>query len=120
MTQRMTLLAVAFALVATGAQAHAHLQRSVPAAGSALKASPAQISLGFDDELDDWKSSIALLDAQGHAVAIGRTRLVGSPPYGLAAPVPVRLRPGTYRVKWQASTEDGHASHGAFDFSIRP
>lgn len=120
MNTRIILLAAAVALVSTAAHAHARLQRSNPAAGSAIKASPAEIRLQFDDELDDWKSSIALADAQGHAVAIGKTRLTGRPAQGLAAAVPVRLKPGAYKVKWRASSSDGHETQGSFAFRIQP
>ena len=99
-----SLASIAALALAGGAQAHARLQRSNPAAGSAIKASPAEIRLQFDDELDDWKSSIELTDAQGHAVAVGKTRLTGKPAQGLAAAVPVRLKPGAYKVKWRASS----------------
>jgi methionine-rich copper-binding protein CopC len=120
MPNHSLILAAALALVATTADAHARLQRASPAVGSALKASPSEIRIDFDDELDDWKSSIALVDAGGHAVALGRTRLTGRPARGLAAALPVRLKPGLYRVKWQASSTDGHQSHGDFSFTIRP
>ena len=120
MNTRLILFAAAFALAATGAQAHARLQRSVPAVGAVVKASPPEIRLQFDDELDDWKSSIALADAQGHAVTIGKTKLTGKPAQGLTAAVPVRLKPGAYKVKWQASSADGHETQGSFVFRIQP
>ena len=117
---RPVLIAAAFAMLATGAHAHARLQSSNPAPNAVLKAAPAEIRVEFDDELDDWKSTLALADAQGRAIAIGRTRLTGKPARGLAAPVGVRLRPGLYHVRWQASSSDGHAAHGEFAFTLRP
>lgn len=120
MSPRLLLLTAALVLTSTDALAHAHLKQSSPPAGGVLKSAPAEIRLQFDDELDDWKSSISLLDAQGHAAPVGRTRLMGKPPTALAAPVAGRLKPGSYKVKWQASSADGHSSHGEFGFSIRP
>jgi methionine-rich copper-binding protein CopC len=120
MATRLLLATAVLALVSTQALAHARLTQSSPRAGAVLKAGPSEIRLQFDDELDDWKSSIALFDSQGRAISIGRTRLIGRPPTGLSAPVAGRLRPGAYKVKWQASSVDGHASHGELGFTVRP
>jgi methionine-rich copper-binding protein CopC len=120
MATRLLLAAAVLALVSTQALAHARLKQSSPAAGAVIKAGPTEIRLEFDDELDDWKSSIALFDGQGHPVPLGRTSLVGRPPSGLSAPVSGRLRPGAYKVRWQASSTDGHASHGELGFTVRP
>jgi len=107
-------------LLPCAALAHAQLIGASPRVGSTVRASPAEIHLQFDDELDDWATSVELHAADGRGLPLGKAVLIGRPPTGVAVRLPAALPPGTYRVLWRASSSDGHQSKGDFRFTVRP
>ena len=68
-------LALAIALAATQAFAHAHLKTASPADGAAVSA-PAEITLGFTEELEVKLSSITVKDARGETVSAASAEAV--------------------------------------------
>lgn len=101
------------------ATAHANLDRSDPADGAQLEASPSRIALTFTERPDPALSSIELLDASGGTVALGEVRRDGGDPDTLLAAVDGSLPDGTYTVAWRVvSEEDGHSTAGAFAFGV--
>lgn len=120
---RMLLVAGLAALwlgaAAATASAHANLDRSDPADGAQLDASPPRIALTFTETPDPDLSSIDLLDGSGNAVALGEVRRDAADPDTLVAPIDGTLADGTYTVAWRVvSQEDGHATAGAFAFGV--
>ncbi|MFN8234031.1 MAG: copper resistance protein CopC [Actinomycetota bacterium] len=114
------LLAAVWLIVsAHGASAHANLDRSEPANGAQLDASPARISLTFTETPDAALSSIELLDEGGNAVTLGAPRRDAADPDTLVAPIGSPLADGTYTVAWRVvSVQDGHSTAGAFAFGV--
>jgi methionine-rich copper-binding protein CopC len=107
--------AVLFAplLAATGAEAHAHLVKSVPAAASA-GAAPKALHLEFSEKLEP-KFSKAALTKGGVAVA------AGSVAKGKAIDVSPKaaLTAGAYSVAWSVVSADGHKSKGDYSFTVK-
>ncbi len=100
------------------AQAHGLLERSDPAAGSILAASPPRIGLWFSEALDSRQSSIEIFTSDQQRVDAGDTAVDSTD--GTHLSVAVRDLPdGVYTVAWRsASTEDGHVIRGTFTFQI--
>jgi len=101
--------------VATPAFGHAHLSKSVPAAG-ATGASPPEIVLSFTEPLEAAFSRIEIRDATGKSVEIGNTQVKDA-----TMRVPLKsLPPGTYKVNWRVLSVDTHKSEGNFMFTVKP
>jgi len=111
-------LALAFALATSQAFAHAHLKTASPADGATV-AAPAEIILGFTEELEVKLSSITVKDARGETVSAAAAEAVSGDRKGLR----VRLKPvspGAYTVEWAVTSVDTHRVSGQYRFSVRP
>jgi copper resistance protein C len=110
---------LASSLVVPGAaRAHAYPHHADPKVGSTVSASPSQVRIWFDSDLEPAFSSIAVQGAGGAAVDEGHGRVDPSDPRLLEVSVP-RLAPGTYRVTWSVVARDGHRTSGDYEFTIR-
>lgn len=111
-------------LGATGADAHAKLVASNPAANATVSG-PTKVQLRFDEKLVGKGSSFQLF-------------ITARPGSKLAAPTPVAaavslapdgqmlvasltrpLTTGAYLVAWHATTSDGERKNGTFGFMVR-
>jgi methionine-rich copper-binding protein CopC len=110
----------AFALYATSALAHAHLQKSTPAAGETVKISPTEIRLKFSEGVEPRFSTIALVAQSGVSASIDKPSVDPADHSVLIAPVAQALKPGVYRVTWHAVSTDTHKTEGVFTFTIAP
>jgi hypothetical protein len=121
-TVRATVCAIVCAgalLAPAGALAHAHLDRSAPAAGKTLTEAPKEVVLWFTEALEPKFSTIEVRDAKGAAMQAGPA--AGVPGNTAQLRVPLKpLRPGTYTVKWRVLSVDTHRSQGAFTFRVGP
>ena len=106
-------------LVPTLLWAHAFPDHSDPRVGSQLKASPSQVRIWFDSELEPLFSSIEVLDAHQSKVDKGDGRVNPDDHTLLEAGVPP-LAPGSYTVSWRVVAHDGHPSEGRFPFEVSP
>jgi methionine-rich copper-binding protein CopC len=106
-------VALAFAALATPALAHAHLVKSMPAKGAAIK-SPKHVVLTFSEALEPAFSGALLLDAEGRNLSGGPVKIDGS----VMTLTPDRLAPGRYSVNWHAVGHDTHRSEGEFAFIV--
>jgi hypothetical protein len=118
-TFRRSLLALAFALAATGADAHAQLVKATPGVG-AMVASASEIRLKFSEGVEPRFSHIALTGADGAAVALGAAKTEPSDATVFVAPIAKPLTPGVYTVKWSAVSVDTHHTQGDFQFTVKP
>jgi methionine-rich copper-binding protein CopC len=112
------LVALALLTIPAAARAHAALDRADPKVGSTVSASPRQVRIWFDSELEPAFSSIAVHAPGGARIDDGHGRVDPSDPRLLAVDVP-QLAPGTYRVAWSAVARDGHRTSGDYTFTIR-
>jgi methionine-rich copper-binding protein CopC len=99
------------------AYAHAHLERSNPAAGSAVATAPKEIVLWFTEALEPNFSGIVVQDDKGAAMEDGTASL--NPGNSAELRVAVKpLPPGTYKVIWHALSVDTHRTQGDFTFRV--
>ncbi len=114
------IVSVGFGLgpLAPIAQAHALLIGATPAAGARLARGPAQIELFFSETLEPALSTIDVVDATGRSVTLDTARVDASDAGRLTVSVRA-LTDGAYTVRWRVvSVTDGHASDGAYAFSV--
>jgi hypothetical protein len=100
--------------LATPAFAHAHLQKSTPAANAKVK-SPQHIVLRFSESLEPAFSGALLLDQDGRNVS-GAPVVVDGP---LITLTPGKLAPGVYHVSWHSVGHDTHRLDGDFNFTVK-
>ncbi len=98
---------------------HNHLVKSTPSNGEALKASPREVKLWFNEKPEVSFTSITILTADSTRVAtIKGTATADS--MAVALPVSATLAPGKYLINWRTASTDGHAVRGSFGFTISP
>ncbi len=121
MRRAATILLAAVASVialAPGADAHALISSSDPAAGAQLESAPAAVTIVFTETPEPSLSSIRVLDASGTSFERGRAVRVPGDQKALR----IALKPlerGVYTVSWRAlSRVDGHFTAGAFAFGV--
>lgn len=107
------------ATLASHAAAHTQLDRAVPAAGSAVRASPPHLTLWFSQRFEPAFSTVRVLDPKGKQVDNGDAQVGGSDAREFSVSLP-KLAPGTYRVRWRVLSTDTHVSEGHFTFDVRP
>ena len=115
-------VAASLALLAgfsTNLFAHVALYRAIPAAGSVVHASPAEIRLWFTDAIEATFSRIEVRDSDGRQVDKRDNRVERSQPTLLRVSL-TPLAPGTYRVHWRVVSIDTHAIEGNFTFAVQP
>ncbi len=117
---KKALLAIAAAALAPQlAWAHAHLDKSTPAAHSAV-ASPASISATFTERLEPAFSSLSVAGADGKAVDLGKAALDPDDGKTLVLKVGKPLPPADYKVTWKVLSKDGHKTNGQWAFTVKP
>lgn len=116
---RVITLAIALASAAWQPKTwgHAFLDHGEPRVGAELAASPQQIVLYFDSELEPAFSGLVLEDADGHEIKRSGTQNDAGDPTRLSMPCPP-LGSGTYRVRWSVVARDGHRTEGDYTFSV--
>lgn len=97
--------------------AHAHLDHSSPAAGSATITAPQEVTVWFTEALEPKFSTIEVRDAQGAAMQAGPATLAPDNTAQLRIPLKP-LPPGTYQVNWRVLSVDTHRTEGNFTFRV--
>lgn len=110
------LAAAASLAVAGQAAAHAHLVSSDPAAG-AVVAPPKSITLHMSEALEPKFSGLEL--SKDGAPVAAKVAVPTGDKKAMVADLAAPLAPGAYKVSWHAVAADGHASKGAYTFSVR-
>ena len=96
--------------------AHVHMDRSVPEDGAHLKVAPKVVQVWFSGKVAAEWSAIEVTDAQGQRVDEGEATNAGDP-----RQLDVGLKPlgsGTYAVKLNVISGDGHRVKGSFSFVV--
>jgi methionine-rich copper-binding protein CopC len=118
----MVRFAVAFAMLAclsTNLFAHVTLSRSIPAAGSVVHGSPAEVRLWFSDAIEPRFSTVKVVDSSGRQVDKHDDRVERATPTVLRVSLD-SLAVGTYTVHWRVVSVDTHVIEGRFMFSVQP
>ena len=113
-------LALALILLPGAALAHAHVERSDPAANAVLRSAPKQVKLTFSEPVTLAFTGAEIDDSKGKPVAAEAAKLSAGSKTAVEIPLKGPLAPGTYTVKWHAVADDSHRSSGAFGFSVKP
>ncbi|WP_165279862.1 copper resistance CopC family protein [Paenibacillus protaetiae] len=113
--KRILILMFALLWVVPGlVSAHSYIEESAPAKDETLSASPEQIEMTFNTDIEKL-SSFKLYDEKGKTVKIGATSVNENV---LSGPVTEPLENGVYTVKWAAIGEDGHSVSGEYSFTV--
>ncbi len=99
------------------AAAHAVLESTVPAAGSAVATSPPRVELTFGEPVTLPSAALRVFDASGDRVDAGPAHHPGGEGTEVSSSLPA-LRDGSYVVAWKAISADSHPVSGAFTFSV--
>jgi methionine-rich copper-binding protein CopC len=99
---------------ATGAFAHATLERTSPPVGGSVSASPGEVRIWFSEAIEPRFSGAEVTGPAGRVG--GRASVSGNQ---LVIGVP-RLAPGSYRVNWHVISVDTHKMEGSFTFEVKP
>ncbi|HEY4344977.1 MAG TPA: copper homeostasis periplasmic binding protein CopC [Parvibaculum sp.] len=106
-------------LVAFPAFAHAHLEKSDPAAGSMPAAPVTHIDLHYSEALEARFSKASLADHDGKPVDAA-SALDPKDAKHLVLTPKAPLKGGDYSVEWRAVSIDTHKTQGHFTFEIMP
>ena len=106
-------------LGATGAGAHALLERTDPRAGSTVRTQPREVRLWFTEALEPAWSRILVVSEDGRRVDAGDARVDRSAPRLFRVSLGPLL-PGAYTVRWRVVSVDSHVSEGRFTFHVAP
>ena len=96
-----------------GAQAHAHLQASIPGDGSTLDTAPAALVLQFSEAAR--LTALWIEKSGGEKQKL--TPLPPQPQSQITLPLP-NLAPGDYVVSWRVLGGDGHVVSGKIRFTL--
>jgi copper resistance protein C len=109
------LLAMAFTLAAQIAQAHAILKSSTPSDNQTIQSTAVPIELQFNSRIDVKHSRLWLApqDQADVALPIDET----APSNTLKAEAK-DLQNGSYRLRWQVLSVDGHITRGEIPFRV--
>jgi hypothetical protein len=116
---RATLAASFAAAAVSPALAHAFLTTAVPAVGSTVTASPAEVDCNFTEALEPTFSTLAVQNAAGARVDTGKMHLAPGDAKRMVIGVQ-HLPAGTYTVTWHATSVDTHRTEGHFTFTVAP
>lgn len=96
--------------------AHVHMDKSAPADGASLNIAPKTVQVWFSGKVAAEWSHIEVTNSKGERVDIGETKNGESTKHLI-----VELRPlpsGTYHVKLNVVSGDGHRVKGSFSFTV--
>ncbi len=106
--------ALALALGAGDAWAHAALVETIPADGARLEAPPAEVVLRFNEPVTP--TAVRLLDASGAPTALRAAPTADGSEIRVA--VPPDLRAGQYLLSFRVTSLDSHPVGGSLAFSV--
>lgn len=116
----IAITALFFALAtAPVAWAHAFPDNSSPHVGATVKASPHQVKVWFDGEIEPVFSTLIVKNASGKQVSDGKGKVDASNHALLETSLSASLPYGKYSVYWSVVAHDGHHTAGHFAFTVK-
>ena len=116
-TAALLVFAASLLLATTLASAHAKLESTTPTAGATV-AAPKTIQAHFNEAIEIKLSSLKLALSDGTAVPVMSVN-DALDPATLSIMPREALKPGSYKVTWSVVSDDGHKTHGTFDFTVQ-
>ena len=118
-TMLCTLCLLPALAAAPAAFAHAFPDNSSPHVGATVAASPKQVQVWFNGELEPVFSTLIVKNAGGDQVSRGKGRVDPRNASLLQTDLPAPLPPGKYEVYWSVVAHDGHHTAGHFAFTVK-
>jgi len=112
------LLAAALLLAPPSARAHAFPEHADPRVGASVGASPPEVRIWFDGEIEPVFSTIRVENENKRRVDRGDGGVSSEDHRLLAVRIPP-LVPGKYRVYWSVVARDGHRTEGDYPFKVK-
>ena len=102
---------------ASAAHAHAIILSSRPTSGAQVAGRTLPVHLRFNSRIDQERSRLELIapDGSSTALPLGAT---GRP--DVIAATAEDLKAGSYRLRWQVMSLDGHITRGDIPFDVNP
>lgn len=100
------------------ASAHATVTSSSPAANEILASPPEEVSITFNESIEQAFYSIIITGPDGRRADQGDAAIDSEHPNRLVASLKNNLPNGIYSMKWKAVSSDGHAISGTIPFGI--
>jgi methionine-rich copper-binding protein CopC len=98
--------------------AHTHLEKSEPGKNAVLSSAPSGVRLTFSSRIEADYSKIEVTDPEGKRV--NEEKVTGSEDHRAIETVLNKdLKPGTYQVKWNVISGDGHRVKGEYSFTVK-
>lgn len=112
-------IALAIALLAAPAFAHAFLDHSEPRVGATISNAPKELKIWFTQQPEPAFSAIAVFNSDGKQIDAKDTHPDDKDAKELIVSLP-DLSPGTYKVMWHVLSVDTHKTQGDFKFTVQP
>jgi len=111
----LTLVLLLVLAFPTASWAHSKLETSTPPADAKLTENVSEVSLSFNENIDENLSTVKIKNEQDEAVEVAEVTVTGNNMVGtLAAPLPT----GSYTVEWKIVGGDGHPVDGTYNFEV--
>jgi len=115
---RALILAAALLLAPPSARAHAFPDHADPRVGASVSASPPEVRIWFDGEIEPVFSTIRVENENKERVDRGDGGVSVEDHRLLTVRIPL-LAPGKYRVYWSVVARDGHRTEGDYPFKVK-
>lgn len=101
-------------------EAHAHdvVMRANPGDGATIDQAPTELELEFSGIPKETFNTVALSNQDSGTVLFTATPTLDGPIIRAAVPEDVDLGPGHYKIGFQITSSDGHATRGMTTFTI--
>jgi hypothetical protein len=109
------LLLSVLLLIPRIALAHAVLVSSTPAANAVLHADNTAVELRFNSRVDGQRSRLTLVLPGGQTQPLSLEKQTAATTLNSH----LTLKPGSYVIRWQALSTDGHITRGEIPFTVR-
>lgn len=120
--RRATAAVVAASLLAlalpAASEAHALLERTVPARGADLHEQPRQVAFFFDEPVETEFGAARVFDSSGAEVQTGDVLRPGGNDRAVGVALKPDLPDGTYTATYRVVSADSHPVSGGFVFAI--
>lgn len=111
----LTLVLLLVLAFPTATLAHSKLKTSTPPADAKLTENVSEVSLSFNENIDENLSTIKIKNEQGDVVEVSEVTVSENNMVGtLASPLPS----GSYTVEWKIVGGDGHPVDGTYNFEV--
>jgi len=115
---RALLLAAVLLVAPPSARAHAFPEHADPRVGASVGASPPEVRIWFDGEIEPVFSTVRVENENKQRMDRGDGGVSSEDHRLLAVRIPP-LAPGKYRVYWSVVARDGHCTEGDYPFTVK-